>query len=313
MIFPPTFLDSSNCWNTNHNQPQLQEIGNNTHITTIPSPAGPDDGGGNNSNEGGLMATAGAGRGDHGGVGAEYGHGGSRNSKPMSMSDRARLARVPRPVPGLNCPRCDSINTKFCYFNNYSFTQPRHFCRACRRYWTRGGALPNVPVGSVYRRHAKCRDKRKTTSAASEAAATGTSSTTSMTSSSTSCAIGTGTAAPGLQASMFRRGFADSFDPASLGLSFPAGLLFADSGAYAADGCVQQHHDQAHGNRMEQWAAAQIDSFPFMHAMDNQMSGPPTEAMPITMAAMRGMFHFHLGPRSGGGGNGDDGNGASLP
>jgi transposase-like protein len=58
----------------------------------------------------------------------------------MSTSELA-LAPVPLPEPGLKCPRCDSTNTKFCYFNNYSLTQPRHFCHACRRYWTRGGAL----------------------------------------------------------------------------------------------------------------------------------------------------------------------------
>ncbi|RAZ36359.1 hypothetical protein DK853_48800, partial [Klebsiella oxytoca] len=26
----------------------------------------------------------------------------------------------------LRCPRCDSSNTKFCYYNNYNLTQPRH-------------------------------------------------------------------------------------------------------------------------------------------------------------------------------------------
>ncbi|URE02352.1 Zinc finger protein [Musa troglodytarum] len=48
---------------------------------------------------------------------------------------------------GLKCPRCDSPNTKFCYYNNYSLSQPRHFCKTCRRYWTIGGALRNVPMG----------------------------------------------------------------------------------------------------------------------------------------------------------------------
>ncbi|KAG9156496.1 hypothetical protein Leryth_027610 [Lithospermum erythrorhizon] len=38
------------------------------------------------------------------------------------------------------------MNTKFCYYNNYSLSQPRHFCKTCRRYWTRGGALRNVPI-----------------------------------------------------------------------------------------------------------------------------------------------------------------------
>ncbi|KAF8413916.1 hypothetical protein HHK36_001912 [Tetracentron sinense] len=47
----------------------------------------------------------------------------------------------------LKCPRCDSANTKFCYYNNYNKSQPRHFCKACRRHWTKGGTLRNVPVG----------------------------------------------------------------------------------------------------------------------------------------------------------------------
>ncbi|CAL5183459.1 unnamed protein product [Lathyrus oleraceus] len=60
----------------------------------------------------------------------------------------------------LKCPRCDSSNTKFCYYNNYSLSQPRHFCKACKRYWTRGGTLRNVPVGGGYRRN----NKRSTSS-----------------------------------------------------------------------------------------------------------------------------------------------------
>ncbi|CAL5081918.1 unnamed protein product [Urochloa decumbens] len=45
------------------------------------------------------------------------------------------------------CPRCESRDTKFCYYNNYNTSQPRHFCKSCRRYWTKGGSLRNVPVG----------------------------------------------------------------------------------------------------------------------------------------------------------------------
>ncbi|KAK1432414.1 hypothetical protein QVD17_09310 [Tagetes erecta] len=56
------------------------------------------------------------------------------------------------PEQTLNCPRCDSPNTKFCYYNNYSLTQPRHFCKTCRRYWTKGGALRNVPIGGGCRK-----------------------------------------------------------------------------------------------------------------------------------------------------------------
>lgn len=47
----------------------------------------------------------------------------------------------------LKCPRCSSTNTKFCYYNNYNKSQPRHFCKSCKRHWTKGGTLRNVPVG----------------------------------------------------------------------------------------------------------------------------------------------------------------------
>ncbi|CAL5183584.1 unnamed protein product [Lathyrus oleraceus] len=50
------------------------------------------------------------------------------------------------------CPRCKSMETKFCYFNNYNVNQPRHFCKSCQRYWTAGGALRNVPVGAGRRK-----------------------------------------------------------------------------------------------------------------------------------------------------------------
>ncbi|CAL9048064.1 unnamed protein product [Musa banksii] len=59
---------------------------------------------------------------------------------------------VARGAASLPCPRCKSRETKFCYFNNYNVNQPRHFCKACHRYWTAGGALRNVPVGAGRRR-----------------------------------------------------------------------------------------------------------------------------------------------------------------
>ncbi|KAF5728689.1 putative F-box family protein [Tripterygium wilfordii] len=58
-----------------------------------------------------------------------------------------------QPQQPLRCPRCDSSNTKFCYYNNYNLSQPRHFCKACKRYWTRGGTLRNVPVGGGCRKN----------------------------------------------------------------------------------------------------------------------------------------------------------------
>lgn len=86
------------------------------------------------------------------------GGGGGGPTRLGSMVDRARIAKVPQPEAGLKCPRCDSTNTKFCYFNNYSLTQPRHFCKTCRRYWTRGGALRNVPVGGGCRRNKRSKN-----------------------------------------------------------------------------------------------------------------------------------------------------------
>ncbi|GMG99350.1 hypothetical protein Nepgr_001190 [Nepenthes gracilis] len=96
-----------------------------------------------------LTAAAGS-RNSGGGTGGSTGM-----IRPVSMANRARLAMLPLPQPGLKCPRCESTNTKFCYFNNYSLSQPRHFCKTCRRYWTRGGALRNVPVGGGFRRNNK--------------------------------------------------------------------------------------------------------------------------------------------------------------
>ncbi|KAF3578310.1 hypothetical protein DY000_02035211 [Brassica cretica] len=57
-----------------------------------------------------------------------------------------------RPDKIIACPRCKSMETKFCYFNNYNANQPRHFCKSCHRYWTAGGALRNVPVGAGRRK-----------------------------------------------------------------------------------------------------------------------------------------------------------------
>ncbi|KAK9102214.1 hypothetical protein Sjap_019468 [Stephania japonica] len=80
----------------------------------------------------------------------------------------------------LKCPRCDSNNTKFCYYNNYNLSQPRHFCKNCRRYWTKGGALRNIPVGGGSRKNTK----RASNPKRSSSAATPTSNSSSISSSS---------------------------------------------------------------------------------------------------------------------------------
>ena len=82
----------------------------------------------------------------------------------------------------LNCPRCDSTNTKFCYYNNYNKLQPRHFCRACKRHWTKGGTLRNVPVGGgrKKKRIKKSNSAASASTSTSASAATTTTSTTHM-------------------------------------------------------------------------------------------------------------------------------------
>ncbi|CAH9102225.1 unnamed protein product [Cuscuta epithymum] len=69
-----------------------------------------------------------------------------------AVSSSSTISSSPAPEK-LRCPRCDSSNTKFCYYNNYNLTQPRYFCKACRRYWTKGGALRNVPIGGGCRKN----------------------------------------------------------------------------------------------------------------------------------------------------------------
>lgn len=85
----------------------------------------------------------------------------------------------------LRCPRCDSSNTKFCYYNNYSLSQPRHFCKACKRYWTRGGSLRNVPVGGGCRKNKRVKRHPSTEALPSRSAADIMTATTTATTTST--------------------------------------------------------------------------------------------------------------------------------
>ncbi|MQL89906.1 hypothetical protein Taro_022478 [Colocasia esculenta] len=79
-----------------------------------------------------------------------------------------KAPKFPQEEQHLRCPRCDSTNTKFCYYNNYNLSQPRHFCKDCRRYWTKGGALRNIPVGGGTRKNSK-RGASSSSSSASHA------------------------------------------------------------------------------------------------------------------------------------------------
>ncbi|KAL5557158.1 hypothetical protein UlMin_039394 [Ulmus minor] len=79
---------------------------------------------------------------------------GDQCRRAPSKSQNSPVAPPPE-QEHLPCPRCDSTNTKFCYYNNYNFSQPRHFCKSCRRYWTHGGTLRDIPVGGGSRKNAK--------------------------------------------------------------------------------------------------------------------------------------------------------------
>ncbi|KAG5566042.1 hypothetical protein RHGRI_001839 [Rhododendron griersonianum] len=87
----------------------------------------------------------------------------SATNKPMMLERKVR----PQKDQALNCPRCNSTNTKFCYYNNYSLTQPRYFCKTCRRYWTDGGSLRNVPVGGGSRKNKRSSNTSSSTPASS--------------------------------------------------------------------------------------------------------------------------------------------------
>ncbi|XP_076901692.1 cyclic dof factor 1-like isoform X1 [Bidens hawaiensis] len=73
-------------------------------------------------------------------------------SKPEEeQTEQEKTLKKPDKI--LPCPRCNSMDTKFCYYNNYNVNQPRHFCKNCQRYWTAGGTMRNVPVGAGRRKN----------------------------------------------------------------------------------------------------------------------------------------------------------------
>lgn len=80
-------------------------------------------------------------------VGPEY------KENQAERDDHEQEKTFKKPDKILPCPRCNSFDTKFCYFNNYNVNQPRHFCKNCQRYWTAGGTMRNVPVGAGRRKN----------------------------------------------------------------------------------------------------------------------------------------------------------------
>ncbi|KAL3813387.1 hypothetical protein ACJIZ3_014655 [Penstemon smallii] len=77
----------------------------------------------------------------------------SKSEEDQNESSNSQDKTLKKPDKILPCPRCNSMDTKFCYFNNYNVSQPRHFCKNCQRYWTAGGTMRNVPVGAGRRKN----------------------------------------------------------------------------------------------------------------------------------------------------------------
>ncbi|CAI9763252.1 unnamed protein product [Fraxinus pennsylvanica] len=77
----------------------------------------------------------------------------SKTGNDPSETSTSQEKTLKKPDKILPCPRCNSMDTKFCYFNNYNVNQPRHFCRKCQRYWTAGGTMRNMLVGAGRRKN----------------------------------------------------------------------------------------------------------------------------------------------------------------
>ncbi|CAN1216074.1 Dof zinc finger protein DOF5.7 [Linum perenne] len=101
------------------------------------------------------------------------------NKPPPPPSSSSTPAAPAENQPVVKCPRCDSPNTKFCYYNNYSLSQPRHFCKTCRRYWTKGGALRSVPIGGGCRKSKKLKSSSSANSSSSSSSSAATTSSSS--------------------------------------------------------------------------------------------------------------------------------------
>ncbi|XP_058772469.1 cyclic dof factor 1-like [Vicia villosa] len=75
------------------------------------------------------------------------------STKLDEQSDVSQDKTLKKPDIIVPCPRCKSMDTKFCYYNNYNVKQPRHFCKNCQRYWTSGGTARKMLVGAGRRKN----------------------------------------------------------------------------------------------------------------------------------------------------------------
>ncbi|XP_010252137.1 PREDICTED: dof zinc finger protein DOF3.6-like [Nelumbo nucifera] len=223
--------------------------------------------------------------------------GGSGSIRPGSVADRARLAKPPQPEAALKCPRCESTNTKFCYFNNYSLSQPRHFCKTCRRYWTRGGALRNVPVGGGCRRNKRSKGSSSKSPVTGERH-TGPGSTSAIPANScTTDIIGHIQPTPPLQLPFISSlHHLTEYAPPDIGLNF-SGIhppVAAAGGGGGTDMDFQIASYSGGGSSIlssgsaEQWRLQQVQQFPFLTGLEPSAGLYPFEGESAEPSAYAG-------------------------
>lgn len=194
------------------------------------------------------------------------------------------MANMPMPEAALKCPRCESTNTKFCYFNNYSLTQPRHFCKTCRRYWTRGGALRNVPVGGGCRRNKRSKGSSSKSPVSGDRQTGSGSSSTVSSNSGASDILGLGPQVPPLRF-MAPLHHLTEFATGDIGLNYgglsaPIGgagdLNFQIGSALASaslGGSGGAGSSLLSVGALDQWRLQQGQQFPFLGGLDSSSSG----------------------------------------
>ncbi|KAL0917591.1 hypothetical protein M5K25_012664 [Dendrobium thyrsiflorum] len=64
------------------------------------------------------------------------------------------------PSPSDPGPPCTTPRSLAITLRAFTLTQPRYFCKGCRRYWTKGGSLRNVPVGGGCRKNRRGKSAR---------------------------------------------------------------------------------------------------------------------------------------------------------
>lgn len=219
------------------------------------------------------------------------------------MADRARMAKIPQPEAALKCPRCDSTNTKFCYFNNYSLSQPRHFCKTCRRYWTRGGALRNVPVGGGCRRNKRSKGSSRSKSPGSTERQSSAASTGAISSNSSGGAdvIGHLPPQPPQFPFMPSLNHLTDYSTVDIGLNF-AGYQHPVA-ATAGGGGPPEMDFQMGGNSAgisDHWRLPQVQQFPFLTGFEPPPTLYPFEGEGVESSYAGGSTHLRMKPSSSG-------------